>query len=611
MSVGQWINFSIDDVICCFQWVYENQPESIFDQLMLGKVREWHREYGIRCNLYVFEQCDGFSLEQLQDRYWEELKKECSWLKLAWHGKQTELSADHESCVESFERTYELIESKAGKGALANMVRLHMWAASEELLDKLYQKDIRILLTSDSDRASYQLTEQEMQTLAKDGWLHSGRFDYRKTNIRFDDLGGKLTVEAALQATEESLIRYPAMYCAELFFHERQFNKIVTLLDQYWAKFKTIHIPVMASAGVQVGDKIYFTACNTCNLFVLDIPSREIRTVITLPCSTNAWMKYASLVHYKGMIWMIPLYENEILIYDMEKKRVLRFPVPFCQEEMKGLAKFRRAVHCEQYLWLLPATVECVVRIDMDHYSISILSEWPVSCQNVSDVNFGVMRRLGNKLYLFKKKFSDNLVVDMETGEVSVWNVDLPGCFGVMLDENTVLCSPINNSDPLTLVDISSGRRESFSLPDWIWTEERFVYAFWHAYQFGDKIFILPHDANAIIVYSIDEKKMQTIKFQADTFSYLIPVKGVSAYDIFSVDTLKYVFPYMGNSITVIDDEEMRDRINLYTTTEHERYRYSQFSCSYIMSENAEYSLDKYLTDLNRYENCNWQQMDR
>lgn len=607
MSVGQWVHFSIDDVIGCFRWIYENQPESIFDQFMLGKIHEWYREYGIHCDLYVFEQCDGFSLDKLQDRYWEELKKECSWLKLAWHGKQAELSADHESCVDSFERTYELIENKAGKGALANMARLHMWAASEKLLDRLYQKDIRILLTSDSDKVSYQLTEQEMQILAEQGCLHSDRFDYRKTNIRFDELGKNLTVEVVLQATEESLTRYPLMQCAELFFHEWQFDKIVVLMDQYWAKFKNIHIPVMASAGVQVGDKIYFTACNTSDLFVLDIASREIISVITLPCSANTWlMKYSSLVHYKGMIWMIPKFENEILVYDIEKELILRFPVPFLSENMGGSEKFRKAIQCEQYLWLLPATAECIVKIDMDHYSVSMLSEWPVSCHNMLDVNFGVMHQFENKLYLFKKRFSNNLMADLETGKVSVWNVDLPGCFGMMLDENTVLCPPINNGDPLTLLDIPTGKKELFLLPDWIWQKERYVYSFWYSQKLGNKIFILPCDANAIIIYSIDEKKVQTIKLQADACSCLLPVKGVSAYDIFSIGTLKYIFPYAGNSITVIDDEEIRDTINLYTTVEHERYWNSQFSCSYIMSENAEYSLGKYLTDLNHYENCNW-----
>lgn len=60
------MNLSIDDVIECFRWVYRNKPNSIFDEPMLGQIREWHLQYGLTCNLYVFEECVDFSLEQLQ-----------------------------------------------------------------------------------------------------------------------------------------------------------------------------------------------------------------------------------------------------------------------------------------------------------------------------------------------------------------------------------------------------------------------------------------------------------------------------------------------------------------------------------------------------------------
>ena len=85
MNIGQFVHFSIDDVIRCFQWIYEAQPDSIFDEPMLKKVKEWHDTYKLHCDLYVFEKCHEFTLEQLQDRYWEELKQNSSWLKLAWH----------------------------------------------------------------------------------------------------------------------------------------------------------------------------------------------------------------------------------------------------------------------------------------------------------------------------------------------------------------------------------------------------------------------------------------------------------------------------------------------------------------------------------------------
>lgn len=245
MNIGQWVNLSVDDVIECFRWVYQNKPNSIFAEPMLAQIREWHIQYGFMCNLYVFEKCAGFSLEQLQECYWKELALESNWLKLAWHSvKPEEMVADDDLEQTSLQRVYHLITERSGEKSLwAKKVRLHMYQGSQKLLCYLEKLGVHILLTADDGRNCYQLTEGEMIVLQKQGYLEKAPFFYLRTDLRLDCIADGVTSEELLKQTEVFFTKRLWKPCVEVFFHEWKFKEIVSELECYWKDFGSMRIP--------------------------------------------------------------------------------------------------------------------------------------------------------------------------------------------------------------------------------------------------------------------------------------------------------------------------------------------------------------------------------
>ena len=70
-----------------------------------------------------------------------------------------------------------------------------------------------------------------------------------------------------------------------------------------------------------------------------------------------------------------------------------------------------------------------------------------------------------------------------------------------------------------------------------------------------NSFYILPHEANGIIKYSINDDSYQLINNPDEAIYTLRPNEGFSGYDVLRIDDMDYVIPYMGNQILKINDE--------------------------------------------------------
>lgn len=580
MNIGKWVHLSVDDVISCFKWIFEQKPESIFEEPMLGKLKQWHNQYKLNCDLYVFEKCEGFSLEQLQDCYWEELKRENHWLRLAWHSKDagTDMenmksgSSEEKEALDSLERTYRLITEKAGKSTWADVVRLHLWTGSFHILASLKKKNVRIFLTADRDIVSYHLESENLDLLQKQGYLWKDPFEYRKTDIRFDRLAEGVSVEDLQNKTEECFKQYPSKPCLELFFHEWRFKDIALGMDTYMEQFGSIHIPLFANAGVMVNKTLYFTTCNTYELYAMDVETERIEIVAALPYEQRLNRKLVSLCYFNNAIWMIPWDGDEILIYYLKRHIVSVYSLEFLKNEKKGMMKFRKVIEDGKYLWLLPSLTKCIVRIDMEKYSVQLYSDWPPNME-VGDVekighNFLAMCKFDRKLYLFKSGVMDNIELDMDTGEMSVFGDELPKGYGLFIDKNKVLMAPIANHNAVRCYNLETKEQECFPVPEWIWRDETF-YAYWYMKQLDDLVYIFPHEANALLFYDRKKNKVGWIKIEAE--NYITPAwnltSSVGIYDAYHKDKMTYLLSYMANVIVIINMENNETK-NAYLSIE-------------------------------------------
>ena len=472
MNIGQWIHFSIDDVIGSFQWIYQNRPQSIFDEPMLAQLKKWHEEYDIACDLYVFEHTDGFCLTDLQDTYCEELQKEAGWLKMSWHRR------------------------KVGS------------------------------LTDDLE-----------------------------TDIRFDYFLDGMTVQDCFEQTQQFFHTKYKKGKIELFCHEWRFADIASKIDEYWKRFEELKMPLFMNASVAVGDKLYFTTCNTNTLYRLDLNSSELHHVTKIPCVTHNAMKFASLIAFEEKIWMVPWAEEKIYIYDMKNGTIIRLPIPYVYEEGSS-TKYRKAVQDKNYLWLLPVRTPILARIDMHTMRVKVYDCWPeeVTFPKGRKMNFISMCISNDLLYLFRYDCNYNICFDMKNESMEICDFELSKEYGLVWKEQLWSC-PTYSGTSIRCYEIDSLQNVRIEdVPERAWADEE-IYAFWNPQKVGDMLLFLPHEANAVICMNGTTEKGICIRIDNAEYVTLRKNKQFAGYDAMEVDDGVVITSYMGNKIIVIDSK--------------------------------------------------------
>lgn len=175
------IHFSVDDVLNSLRWCAFHRPDSIFNMDFYGDLKKWHESYGIKVTLYCFfGNRSDFCVEDLPNRYWEELKNQCGWLHMAYHG-----SMDEKVGKETFLLEKERFDELIGKSLSTSIVRLHCWKAPEGVFTRGAKG---VFLCPDYDRLPYDLTAEEWERCKNTGSITKGSREYWVTDIRYDNL---------------------------------------------------------------------------------------------------------------------------------------------------------------------------------------------------------------------------------------------------------------------------------------------------------------------------------------------------------------------------------------------------------------------------------------
>lgn len=309
---------------------------------------------------------------------------------------------------------------------------------------------------------------------------------------------------------------------------------------------KEKEIPLYFNASVLIEDTLYFTAVNSVWLYALHLKDGKITPEIKLPCQTEGFAKFSSLIHYSGKIWMVPWDERDFMIYDMEQKAVVKLPLPkplSVKEGNRGIV-FRKAVKQENILWLLPSFDKSIVKIDMEKISCEILGKWAekVAFDEEIPLHFKCMYGEGKDLYLFADGCKNNLTFDTETCEVRTWGSESCHAFGAV-NNGTVYLSPAKSFDCIKKVFVlptDQGKEMcQIKLPDEIWEKED-PYAYWYSEVINGKIYFLPHTANAIIIMDMLSEKIDILPLKVEGYQTLREYKGYAGYE---------VIPYQGGTV--------------------------------------------------------------
>ena len=85
-TIPKYTHFSIDDATQIFQDIAFHEYESVFEnEVLVGKLRDFHEEYGLKATLYVFGKLDTYDLADFPDAYKTEFEDNADWLKIGFH----------------------------------------------------------------------------------------------------------------------------------------------------------------------------------------------------------------------------------------------------------------------------------------------------------------------------------------------------------------------------------------------------------------------------------------------------------------------------------------------------------------------------------------------
>ena len=190
-TIPKYAHFSIDDATQIFQDISFHGYESIFENEVLGRLRNLHEEYGLKVTLYVFGELDTYNLADFPDTYKKEFEDSADWLKIGFHSI-TETSPEEEGVTtkefaEGIEKVNQEILDFAGEASLAHVLRLHYWYATDEMVQILKKEGVEGLLCGNESNSCYNLNKEQAETLLKsrDG-IRPGELSYYVTDIRLE-----------------------------------------------------------------------------------------------------------------------------------------------------------------------------------------------------------------------------------------------------------------------------------------------------------------------------------------------------------------------------------------------------------------------------------------
>ena len=190
-TIPKYTHFSIDDATQIFQDIAFHEYESIFENAVLGKLKEFHDTYGLKVTLYVFGKLDTYNLADFPDTYKKEFEDSADWLKIGFHSI-AEASPEEEGMTtrefaEGFQEVNREILDFAGEKSLAHVIRLHYWYATDEMVQVLKKEGVEGLLCGNDGASCYNLTKNQAENLlrSRDG-IRPGELSYYVTDIRLE-----------------------------------------------------------------------------------------------------------------------------------------------------------------------------------------------------------------------------------------------------------------------------------------------------------------------------------------------------------------------------------------------------------------------------------------
>lgn len=355
-------------------------------------------------------------------------------------------------------------------------------------------------------------------------------------------------------------------------------------------------------AAVRVGQDLYFTATNSHCLYKRSAETGVVSAVAVMATGSVRTKKFAGLFLYQNRIWMIPWSEDYFWVYDIETAKMKHLEIPGDVRKSDKGAVFRRAVAVGKYIWAMPNWAECVMRIDMEQECFDLYTDWPEGVTvhsgepNFKSISYDEAK---GKLYLFREGCNENIIMDVNDGSMKILDLPVCGEFGCAENDRIVI-SPVKTGNSVRIFQKDGEERavleREIKLPDEVWAQEE-LYAYWYADYVDDKWFLLPNEANALLVLD-DNLNLDIVKTPADTYRETGNKQVFAGYEALKMGDRVWILPYEGNRILVLDRQNrIVDNMELKVSLPDEKNELEGLFAEVLGTVQSEWKDAKYQTE--------------
>jgi hypothetical protein len=215
--------FTVDDNIRFLAECARGEYSSIFSHPYMQTYRRLHEKYGVKVQLNLFYECEGFNLSDMPDSFKEELADASDWLKMSFHSRLENVKpyeeSDYSEVYRDASRVHNEIKRFAGDSSLAKTTTVHYCRTTEEGRRALSELGILGLLglfgTEDNPRSSYSLSEVLAERARRGETVDCDGVKYASIDLILNNLD--------IEKIPTALDSLAARECVRIMIHEQYF----------------------------------------------------------------------------------------------------------------------------------------------------------------------------------------------------------------------------------------------------------------------------------------------------------------------------------------------------------------------------------------------------
>ena len=196
--------FTVDDNIRFFKELTFGEYNSLFDHPYLAMYARLHASYGLKVQLNLFYQTDGFDLSMMTEKYRQEWEQNASWLKLSFHSlyenENPYLTAKYSEVYTDCERVHREIVRFAGEASLADTTTVHYCQTTTDGLCALKDNGVKGLLglfgTEEASMTSYSIPTSYGKALRQGEVLTYNGVDVAAIDLILNQINAKRISDA-------------------------------------------------------------------------------------------------------------------------------------------------------------------------------------------------------------------------------------------------------------------------------------------------------------------------------------------------------------------------------------------------------------------------------